>query len=198
MNPFGVHFSQVKVSNLIRCDHDGNVVEGKYPVNAAAYAIHSTLHKQRQDVGAAAHTHSKHGRAWSTLGRKLDMITQDSCAFYNDHVLYDNFEGVVLELDEGLNIAKSLGMKKAAILQNHGLLTVGQSVDAAVWWYIALERCCEVQLIAESVSRNNDLKKIPHKAAEMTYSVVGSNFAGWFQFQPLYARILKEQPDFLD
>ena len=101
VNPFGVHFSQVKVSNLIRCDHKGNVVEGDYPVNTAAFVIHSRVHSARPDANAAAHSHSTYGRAFSTLGRPLAPITQDVCAFYEDHAVYDDFGGVAVELDEG-------------------------------------------------------------------------------------------------
>ncbi|MEI7530838.1 MAG: class II aldolase/adducin family protein [Betaproteobacteria bacterium] len=198
VNPFGVHFSQITVSNLIRVDHHGNVIEGSQPVNAAAFAIHSQIHMERPDVIAAAHTHSPYGRAWSTIGRPLGIITQDSCAFYKDHAVYDDFGGVVVELDEGKRVAKALGPMKAAILQNHGLLTVGDTVDAAAWWYIAMERCCQVQLLAEAAAKDKDLITISDAAATQAYSIVGSAFAGWFQFQPLYARILKEQPDFLN
>ena len=98
VNPFGVHFSQVNVSNLIRCDHKGNVVEGDYPVNTAAFVIHSRVHSARPDANAAAHSHSTYGRAFSTLGRPLAPITQDVCAFYNDHAVYDDFGGVAVEL----------------------------------------------------------------------------------------------------
>lgn len=198
VNPYGVHFSQVKVSNLIRVDHHGSVVEGDHPVNCAAFAIHSAIHTLRPDVNAAAHTHSPYGRAWSALGRPLDYITQDVCAFYNDHAVYDDFGGVAIEVDEGVRISKALGHNKAAILQNHGILTVGQTVDAAAWWYICLERSCQVQLMAEAASHGKPLKTISAASAQQTYDIVGSPYAGWFQFQPLYARILKEQPDFLD
>src|SRR5476651_2469084 len=116
LNPFGVHFSQVKVSNLIRVDHAGNLVEGDYPVNRAAFAIHSRVHQARPDAVAAAHTHGVHGRAFSALGKPLAMISQDVCAFYNDHALYDDYGGVVLEVDEGKRIAQALGQTKAAIL----------------------------------------------------------------------------------
>ncbi|WP_423197243.1 MULTISPECIES: class II aldolase/adducin family protein [unclassified Cupriavidus] len=200
VNPFGVHFSQVKVSNLIRCDHEGNVVEGDYPVNAAAFAIHSRIHQTREDAVAAAHSHSTHGRAWSTLGRTLDPLTQDVCAFYQDHALYDDFGGVVVELDEGQRIANALGPHKAAILQNHGLLTVGKTVDEAAWWFITMERSCQVQLLAEAAAARTGapLKMIGDGAARQAYSIVGTAQAGWFQFQPLYARIVREQPDLLD
>ncbi|MFX5968836.1 class II aldolase/adducin family protein, partial [Acinetobacter baumannii] len=65
---------------------------------------------------AAAHTHSVYGKAWSTLGRLLDPLTQDSCAFYEDHVVFDPFSGVVLTSEAGERLAESLGDKKAAIL----------------------------------------------------------------------------------
>ena len=195
VNPFGVHFSQIKVSNLIRVDHKGDVVEGKHIVNAAAFAIHSRIHAARPDVVAAAHSHGLYGKTWSTLGRKLDPITQDACAFYSDHAVFGDFTGVVLELDEGTRIAKALGGNKAAILQNHGLLTVGSTVDEAVWWYVSMERCCQSQLLAEAVGKPTI---IPDAVAAGTREVIGSREAGWFQFQVLYARVLKEQPDFLD
>lgn len=198
VNPYGVHFSQVKVSNLIRVDHEGNVVEGDYPVNCAAFAIHSAVHTLRPDVNAAAHTHSPYGRAWSALGRTLDCITQDACAFYNDHAVYENFGGVAVAVDEGVRIAEALGQNKAAILQNHGIITAGQTIDAAAWWYICLERSCQVQLLAEAASHGKPLKTISPESARQTFDIVGSPYAGWFQFQPLYARIVKEQPDFLD
>ncbi|MGF6261031.1 ribulose-5-phosphate 4-epimerase/fuculose-1-phosphate aldolase [Paraburkholderia youngii] len=200
VNPFGVHFSQVQVSNLIRCDHHGNVVEGDYPVNAAAFAIHSRVHQTRGDAVAAAHSHSTYGRAWSTLGRLLEPITQDVCAFYQDHAVYDEFGGVAIELDEGQRIADALGPHKAAILQNHGLLTVGKTVDEAVWWFITLERSCQVQLLAEAAAARTGaaLRTISDVAARQAYSIVGTPQAGWFQFQLLYARIVKEQPDLLD
>ena len=200
VNPFGVHFSQVNVSNLIRCDHRGKVVEGNHPVNAAAFAIHASVHQARPDAVAAAHSHSTYGRAWSTLGRALDPLTQDVCAFYGDHAVYDDFGGVVLDLDEGARIARALGSHKAAILQNHGLLTVGRTVDEAAWWFITMERSCQVQLLAEAAAaRTGEApKQVSEAAARQSNSIVGTPFAGWFQFQPLYARIVKEQPDLLD
>ncbi len=199
VNPFGVHFSQITVSNLIRCDHKGAVVEGNYPVNTAAFVIHSRVHAARSDAAAAAHSHSTYGRAFSTLGRKLAPITQDVCAFYEDHALYDDFGGVAVELDEGERIARAIGTHKAAILRNHGLITVGQTVDEAVWWFITMERSCQVQLLAEAALKHGEtLKPISPEAATQAFKITGNPFAGWFQFQPLYARIVKEQPDLLE
>lgn len=194
VNPFGMHFSQIKASDLILCNHEGEVVEGNNLVNRAAFAIHSQVHAARPDVLAAAHAHSVYGKSWSSLGRLLDPITQDACAFYNDHSLFDDYTGVVLEVEEGKRIGKALANNKACILRNHGLLTVGQTVDEAAWWFITMERSCQAQLLAESAG-NPVL--IDSENAEVTSKQVGTSQAGWFQFQPLWNRIVKEQPDLL-
>jgi ribulose-5-phosphate 4-epimerase/fuculose-1-phosphate aldolase len=194
VNPFGMHFSQIKASDLILCNHEGEVVEGEYPVNRAAFAIHSQIHAARPDVNAAAHAHSVYGKSWSSLGRLLDPITQDACAFYKDHSLFDDFTGVVLDIEEGKRIGKALGRQKACILRNHGLLTVGKSVDEAAWWFITMERSCQAQLLAESAGKPVIID--PENAAA-AYGTVGTTEAGWFQFQPLWNRIVKEQSDLL-
>jgi ribulose-5-phosphate 4-epimerase/fuculose-1-phosphate aldolase len=200
VNPFGLHFSLIKVSDLVRVDHTGKVVEGGRAINAAAFAIHSRIHAARPDSVGAAHAHSTYGRAFAALGRKLDPISQDVCVFYDDLAVYDDYGGVALEVDEGQRIAEALGSCKAAILQNHGLLTVGATVDEAAWWFITMERSCQVQLLAEAAAARNGepLKMISRKSAEQARNIVGTSFSGWFAFQSLYARILKEQPDFLD
>eukprot|EP01035_Chromulina_nebulosa_P022389 gene22389-28986_t len=195
VNPFGIDFSMVSIDNLIRCNDKGEVVEGSHPVNRAAFAIHSTIHKSRPNVTAAAHSHSIHGRAFSTLGKLLSPITQDSCAFYQDHALYSDYGGVAVELDEGKRITEALGDKKAVILQNHGLLTVGETIDEAVWWYIAMERCCQVQLLAEAAAARTGepLKEISIESAAQASRLLGTPYTGWFQFQALFNRICKEQ-----
>ena len=195
VNPFGMHFSHIRASDLILVNHNGEVVQGDYRVNTAAFVIHSQVHAARPDVVAAAHSHSTYGRAWSALGRPLDPITQDVCAFYDDHAVFDDYTGVVLDIEEGKRIAHALGGMKAAILRNHGLLTVGHSVDEAVWWFITMERSCQVQLLAEAAGTPI---QIDPEMARLTAGQVGSHMAGWFSFQPLYQRIVREQPDLLD
>src|SRR5271154_7442958 len=88
VNPFGMYFGHIRVSDLILVNDRGEVVEGKHPVNEAAFAIHSRVHAARPDVVAAAHSHSTYGKAWSSLGRLLDPITQDACAFFEDHAVF--------------------------------------------------------------------------------------------------------------
>lgn len=192
VNPFGVSFKQIKVSDLILVNHDGDIVEGSGLLNGAAFAIHSQIHKHLPHVTAAAHSHSVYGKAWASLGRPLDPITQDSCAFYDDHVVFNEFNGVVLDVEEGQKIATMLGKKKAAILQNHGLLTVGNTVDEAAWWYITMERTCQAQLMAEAAGKPI---LISDEVARGTYKNVGGPGAGVFSFKPLYDVITAEQPD---
>lgn len=195
VNPFGMSFKQIRASDLILVSHDGDVVEGDWPVNQAAFAIHSRVHAARPDIVAAAHSHSKFGRAFSTLGRRLDPITQDACAFFDDHDVFDDFTGVVNDTAEGDRIAGALGKNKAAILQNHGLLTVGTSVDSAVWWFITMERTCEVQLAAMAAGTP---RVIDPEIATQTRSQVGTELAGMFQFHPLWEWITTQEPDLLD
>jgi len=195
VNPFGMNFKHIRVSDLICVDHTGAVVEGDAMVNRAAFAIHSQVHAARPDVVAAAHSHSIYGKSWSALGRLLDPITQDACAFFEDHALFDDYTGVVLDLEEGKRIAHALGGNKAVILRNHGLLTVGSTVDAAVWWFITMERSCQAQLLAMAAGPR---VMIDPDQASRTHDQVGSEVAGWISFQPLYTRIVREQPDLLD
>jgi len=195
VKPFGLSFHHIRVSDLILVNDRGEVVEGKSSVNTAAFAIHSQVHAARPDVIAAAHSHSIYGKSWSALGRRLDPITQDACAFYDDHDVFDDFTGVVLDIEEGKRIAAALGDHKAVILRNHGLLTVGHSVDEAVWWFITMERSCQAQLLAEAAGTP---VLIDPAHAKLTSTQVGSHVAGWFSFQPLYARITREQPDLFE
>ncbi len=195
VNPFGMSFRQIRASDLLLVNHAGEVVEGDWPVNTAAFAIHSRLHQARSDVVAAAHSHSVHGKAFSSLGVELDPLTQDSCAFFEDHSLFDDFTGVVLDVAEGDRIAAALGHRKAVILRNHGLLTVGQSVESAAWWFITMERTCQAQLAAMSAGK---LVPIGDEQARLTHSQVGSEIAGQFNFHPLHQWIIAEQPDLLD
>src|SRR5580700_7716841 len=150
VNPFGMHFGHIRVSDLLLVNHHGEVVQGDRPVNQAAFAIHSQVHAARPDVVAAAHAHSPFGKSWSSLRRPLGPLTQDACAFYGDHAVFEDYTGVVLDTEEGKRIAHALGECKAVILSNHGNLTVGQSVDEAVWWFITMERTCQAQLMASA------------------------------------------------
>jgi ribulose-5-phosphate 4-epimerase/fuculose-1-phosphate aldolase len=195
VNPFGMNFKQIRVRDLLLVNHAGDVVEGNWPVNRAAFCIHAAVHQARPDVVAAAHSHSVHGKAFSALVRPLEPLTQDACAFYDDHAVFDDYTGVVFDTEEGKRIAHALGGGKAAILRNHGLLTVGESVDAAVWWFITMERSCQAQLLAMAAG---EYRLVDDETARLTATQVGHPMAGWLSFQPLYDWIVAAQPDLLE
>lgn len=116
----------------------------------AGWAIHGAVHRNHPHVNAACHAHTIAGKAWSATGRRLQMVEQDVCKFYGEaQALYSDYGGVVLgtAMGEGEAIAKALGPKgKGAILANHGLLTVGETVDEAGFLFGLLDRSCRVQL----------------------------------------------------
>ncbi|KAL1592083.1 hypothetical protein SLS59_009965 [Nothophoma quercina] len=201
LNPLSTHFSQIKVSDLILVNEHGQVVEGDQPINAAAFAIHSAVHRRRPDVHAACHAHSVYGKAWSAFGRELSMYTQDSLRFFRSHGVYKQFGGVVLEGDEGDRIADALGDGKAAILQNHGILTVGHSVDEAAFWFLSLDKTCQAQLLIDAAAAGNGYKPktIPDEEAAESYKQVGTPEKGWLAFQGYYDEVLaKTGGDFLN
>ena len=192
VNPFGMSFSQIRVGDLIRVDDAGVVVEGGRPVNKAAFCIHSKVHAARPDVIAAAHAHSIYGKSFATLHIPLDPITQDACAFFEDHGLYTEYGGVASDEEEGERIATALGAFKAAILTNHGLITVGQSVREAVWWFVTMERSCQAQLLAMAAGTP---RHIDRDTALKVREQIGSPLAGWFQASPIWDQIAVSDAD---
>lgn len=159
INPLGVHFGMIRASDMICVNLAGETVGGNTDgsINAAGFQIHSAVHKARSDVHAICHTHSVHGRAWSAFAKPLEMINQDVCYFYNAHSVYTSYGGIANESDEGARIAASLGDGKAAILKNHGLLTVGQTVDEAAFLFCLMERSCKVQLMADAAGHEKHI-----------------------------------------
>ncbi|WP_367430029.1 class II aldolase/adducin family protein [Streptomyces celluloflavus] len=195
VNPFAVPFAQVNVSNLVLVDEHGSVVKGGYPVNKAAFVIHGCIHEARPEVVAAAHAHSMYGKALSATDQHIEALTQDACVFYQDHAVFDDYTGLVEDLEEGRRLARTLGTNKALILRNHGLLTVGKSVDSAAYWFIAAERSAQAQLVAKAAGRT---REIDPEYAKLTYDQSGMDEGGWVQFQPLFEYIAREEPDLFD
>ena len=200
MNPLGVHFSQIKVSDLLLVNARGETAIGTRPLNKAAFAIHAAIHEAHPHIVAAAHTHSTYGKAWSTLGRLLDPLTQDACVFYEDHALFDDFTGMVVDTSEGARIAEALAKPdgtthKGAILKNHGILSAGPTVEAAAWWYIALDNAAHTQLLAEAAGTP---QPIDHATARHTHGQIGGPDGALHAFDSLFARVVADEPDLLD
>src|ERR1700754_1963171 len=197
-NPMCVHFAQVKVSNLILVDHDGKVVEGDYAVNRAGFVLHAAVHAAHPDILAMCHAHTVYGTAFAALGKPLEPITQDAAAFFDDHVVIGDEGGkVAVETKAGNKVANAFAGVKAAIHQNHGLLTASRhSIDAAAFWFIALERCCHQQLLVDATG----IKPTYVSAERARYSRehVGSEYIGWLHFQTIWEQVAAEQPDLFD
>jgi ribulose-5-phosphate 4-epimerase/fuculose-1-phosphate aldolase len=196
VNPFGLSFRHMRVKDLLLVNHAGEVVEGSMPVNRAAFVIHSAIHAARPDVVAAAHSHSPYGKSFSSLGIPLDPITQDACIFYEDHtVITEQGGAVVFDIEAGKELAAAFPTGKAAIHQNHGLFTVGQTVDEAVFWFVSMERSCQAQLMAMAAGTP---KLIRHEYASYTAAQTGFPLAGWFSFQPLWQEICRTDPELFE
>jgi ribulose-5-phosphate 4-epimerase/fuculose-1-phosphate aldolase len=184
VNGFGVSFRAMTVADLVRISPDGRVLEGRHPVVRAAYCIHEQVHRARRDVICAAHAHSLYGKTLASLHGRIEPLTQDSCAFYNDHGLYRDYGGAVRDLEEGKRIATALGTNKAVILANHGLLTVGATVRSTAWWFVTLERTCHSQLTAYAAGTPQLIDDV---TAASVYADSGSEMAGWMAAGPLWS-----------
>ncbi|MER6778208.1 MULTISPECIES: class II aldolase/adducin family protein [unclassified Streptomyces] len=182
VNPFGQALSALRADDLLLVDGEGRVRRGARRVNELAFSVHAAVHRARPDAVAVVHAHAPYGRALAALGELLAPISEEACAFYEDHALLDGFAGP----QDAARIARALGPYKALVLRNRGMLTVGDSVDAAAWWFIAAERAAQVQLIARAAGKP---AAIDHRAALAARERFGSDLAAWVSYQPLWQTV---------
>ncbi|MGA1598983.1 MAG: class II aldolase/adducin family protein [bacterium] len=156
INPFGVRYDELRASDLIRIDIDGNQLsESDWPVNRAGYLIHSTIHKARADLHCVLHTHEPYSQALCATATDVVPVTQEGCQFF-ERVGYHDFEGIVLDGSEGPRITAALGSENhTLVLRNHGLITAGASCAWAFVRHLAFIRNTEVQLRAMAAGQLN-------------------------------------------
>ena len=197
-NPMCVHFSHVKVSNLILADHSGKVVEGAYAINQAGFVLHGAVHEAHPDIIAMCHAHTVYGTAFAALGRPLDPISQDAAAFYEDHIVMKDEAGqVAVKEGAGHSVAPRFKGVKAVIHQNHGILTASRhSIESAAFWFMALERCCQQQLMVEATGIKPVM--MPPEVSRYSREHVGSEYIGWLHFQAIYDDLAETQPDMFE
>jgi ribulose-5-phosphate 4-epimerase/fuculose-1-phosphate aldolase len=156
INKYGVHFHEMRASDLVKIDLDGNVVEegdiSTRRVNAAGFTIHSAIHMARPDLMCVVHTHTSAGIAVSAQKEGLLPISQHALKFYN-RLAYHGYEGIALDLNERERLVADLGQHKAMILRNHGLLVGGTCIPEAFMMIYMLERACAAQIDALSGGR---------------------------------------------
>lgn len=148
INPYGLLYSEVTASNLVRIDLAGNVLTPtEYPINPAGFNIHAAIHAARPDAHCVMHVHTVAGMTVACLRDGLLPLTLEGTDFHN-RIGYHDFEGPSLAVDERARLAASLGDNIALILRNHGLMTIGETVDSAFLRMYRLILACEVQLKA--------------------------------------------------
>jgi ribulose-5-phosphate 4-epimerase/fuculose-1-phosphate aldolase len=155
INPFGLTYDEVKASNLVKIDLDGNILSpSDYPVNPAGLVIHSAIHASVEDAHCVMHTHTTAGLAIACMEGGLSY-TNFYSAQLHDMVAYHDFEGITVHDDEKARVLKSMGDKRLLILRNHGLLSHGVSLAHAFALLWTLNRACEIQVVTESMRGNS-------------------------------------------
>jgi len=179
---FGVSYQLARIADLVLVGPDGEVVEGKGPINMAAYYIHHPILAARADAVSATHVHTGWGTPFSAELRPIEPITQESCIFFEDHAIFDDEEVQIQSTDGGRRIAEALGASRAIILRNHGLLTVGARVDDAVGSFVHMERVAEAHMKARAA------KPISAEAARFAQADLRRNQVGRVAFWSMVGR----------
>ena len=151
INPFGLHYSEVTASNLVKVNLAGQVLDGsRHPINPAGYVLHSTIHAGIEGAHCVMHTHTTAGVAVASLASGLSQSNFYSAQLHG-MVAYHDFEGITLHAEEGPRVLASIGRRQAVILRNHGLLSWGQTLPQAFAVLWTLQRACEIQLATQSM-----------------------------------------------
>ena len=146
INPFGLHYTEVTASNLVKIDVDGKAVDGsRHAVNPAGFVVHAALHRALPDAHCVMHTHTTAGLAVACSHAGLENSNFYSAQLHG-MIAYHDFEGVTVHADEGPRLVADLGDKRLMILRNHGLLSLGSTIAEAFVRLWTLNRACEVQL----------------------------------------------------
>jgi ribulose-5-phosphate 4-epimerase/fuculose-1-phosphate aldolase len=194
VNPFGLPFSQVTADTMALVSHKGELIGGWPLVNYAAFCIHGAIHQARPDIDCAVHTHSPAGSAFSALNMLLEPLDQVCCSFFEDHAVYSEYDGVVLDLDQARGIAEALGDKRALILANHGLITCARTIEQAVIDMIDFDRSCELNLRAMATGR--PIKPVPPEAARQARQLQTTPARWAFQWPGLVMELNRYENDY--
>ena len=150
INPFGMRFNEVKASNLVKVDSDGNIVgQSTYTVNQSGFRLHAAVHKARPDAACVMHLHNLAGIAVGMQETGLQPLSPYALRFYGE-LAYHDYEGIAMTEDEQERLVQDLGPRYAMLLRNHGSLTVGRTIPEAFVLMETLDRACEVQLRAQA------------------------------------------------
>jgi ribulose-5-phosphate 4-epimerase/fuculose-1-phosphate aldolase len=184
----------MKASHCVQVSDEGVVLIGDGTINPVGFRLHSALHAARPDVNAVCHAHSLYGKAWSSLGRCLDPITQDSAVLFEQQALITT-PRVAMTVEQGKEFAAQFGDKRVGIQIGHGLFSTGHTVEEAAWWFIAMdamETSCRAQLLTEAAG--TPILWQPDEA-RMMVRALGTPEFGWASFQPFWDEIIDAEPE---
>ena len=146
INPFGLHYSEVCASNLVKVDVDGNVIgHSDWPINPAGFTFHGKIHEKVPNGHCVMHMHTTASQAVCCLRDGLSYSNFYSAMIYGK-VAYHDFEGITVRRDEGERILASAGDKPILLLRNHGPVTIGENIAQAFNLMWIVQRACEIQL----------------------------------------------------
>ena len=155
INPFGMRFDEVRASNLVKVDGDGNVAgptqysANQYTVNASGFRLHGAVHQARPDAACVMHLHNMAGIAVGMQEGGLLPLSPYALRFHGELAFHD-YEGIAMTDDEQVRLVRDLGTSQAMLLRHHGSLTVGRTIAEAFVLMETLDRACEVQLRAQA------------------------------------------------
>ena len=153
INPYGLLYSEVCASNLVKIDIDGNTLDGsKYPVNKAGFTQHAYFHRHLPWAHAICHTHTTAQMAVSALEGGLQPVNFYACNFMGK-IGYHDFEGVTVRSEEGERLLANLGDQRILMLRNHGPVVLGRTIGEMFIMQWSLQRACEIQLATMSMGQ---------------------------------------------
>jgi len=194
VNPFGLFFEEVTPDNLITVDSKGNVLEGEYPVNVAGFCIHAALHKGRPDTHCIVHTHSPEATVYASLSQPILPVNQTSCMFFEDHALYDEYNGPVLSLSEGQKLVDAAGDNHTLLLRNHGVLTMAAELETAAMLMISVEQACAMNL---AVKRAGNIQPVDPDVARLTRQWIANPLGMQIEFDAYIRKAERFYPDLI-
>jgi ribulose-5-phosphate 4-epimerase/fuculose-1-phosphate aldolase/alpha-ketoglutarate-dependent taurine dioxygenase len=193
VNPFGLLADEVTPANLIKVDKTGNVLEGDYPANVAGFCIHAAIHEAYPKINCVVHTHSPWGTLFTALDRKVEAIDQNCCLFFENQSAYDQFNGPVNDPEDAVRLAKALDHKDVILLRNHGSITCGTTIEAAVVRMVALEKAYRLNVLSLQVP---DVKLVSAETARLTRDWIGNDMAFAIEFNALLRKVERIYPEF--
>ena len=162
-NPWGIWWDEVRASDILRLDADGEIVDGEWDVTPAVF-LHTELHRTRADATIIVHNHPYYATLLATMREMPRMVHQNSCIFDGELAFVDEYAGVD-DAQQGKWLAAQVGDASGILLAQHGAIVTGSTIGEACYKAVTFERMCRftydilaagrapVEIPADSASR---------------------------------------------